>query len=1653
MNNRSGDNALHMGGQHAAFLALFAALALLSANSELSADSIILPQPEAPTTIFSTRLGSADVDLNLLGSWTAAASIGGGLLFAPGLPVRLLDAFPSLDTGFVFTQTPDITASLEIMKRFFLSASIIGSFANNYIQMGYRGGPGESLRSIVLGTQGITIPASALMQIPVQPQGSLGATAQFMSGGATNDLLLRWDATLPKSKTFVGKNELVEQETPINDYLRGIYFYLPDTGIDSGTLQLFIEDPTGTYLSNEFPVPRKYRLATYNDAVLDSQQGLVLLLNAVHGRVLVFYKKGGLGVGYAAGTPGILDAASGRRDPTAPVAFAWGMTDHFIPGSPTMAVRQVTLSGVGTALLLWEPGDNSPFEIDSTYAFSANPPTDVSKINIRLNSKNASVSLPTNLIFVPDPPNKRFLVLRNQNIRGGVQPFYNFYPFSDPTGLIYGPNRDSLAGSLDYDVYVQMLTPVNEMVLEANIEAGSVQVTINGVAETRFQVEPVSGKLTLQVDVLPTDRIVVTYRKAEAGISGGDILMAWRDSIPLSESSTLSVSAGVRWNANPWTYSQVPYSKSGTAIATVGIDGKTDTLQYSAEAGVSYTNPDTTGILRLFGMEGNSIAVDLSEDNAYPASLPDPTEIAGLTQANRGLLYYRDYRVYGALGSASLQTIETTPAPSRLAYTSGSRMGPYNVSGSAGNLNPVSLVFEYDLDTGAPAPRVWVGAQVPVNAGSDTDLSGARAITVRLRGLNLAGPGSVNVYLQVGSISEDLDGSGVLKAKMSTSDAGFSFAQVNPAVTLLVGAGPQLKGNGKLDSEDRNANQILDLEDPNRVITPVFVPPVTSATVNSAWQNFTYALTDLDRQKLLQGRSVRIVIVAAGGAATGAVLVDSVSIAATPFWPQTATPADKALVQLDEVTENVALNPPSGGDFATRFSGTDNRFHPNGETNQVLETVWGAVAAPFAVQGFIPQGTSDAPLGTGGIQYETVVSYVRAGASAGTTHTFSLLDSSSRGIVWSVPNANISDNRWHEVKVSRKNNTVTIDGNSAGPPQQFDSSYGSLGQLHVTISGPAATAPASSFLYIDEVYLTDPKSVFGGALIGSLAAKFPGTVLSAGKVPILANVALRQDIALYSAGFAALYGVPYAAEDLSSRSHVDADVLFARTSVDLTLRDQGGSLVASGGHRVTVPNTSSPVTVTDAFSLSTTGGFTRENLVQISAGSAASLSVDASANASPDESNTSGLLTQTWLTGLTVTPIPPFGITSTLALSQAVTGYPLAQEWYGARWAQEAGLLLPWQGGGDVTRSEKLGMKAGVPAAPLGLTLEANAAASGSNYSAIGFTQETDMDLTLSFLMKLGAGDSADSVGLAYRRALSLTTAPAPGPRFQQETSELGRILSQQGYVLSSIPLLEIFADNTGTVFPAWQTVTLGTYSPSVTVSYQRSYGSRLSDLFIPSGFDLAVGQDLKKAVDLTQTVVYVRPRISTRAVNLFGQLGSNPRLPMVLTDEYSVSLSGSVDTTTPPAYPQYGTGPVLSEISVQAYANLTGQDSGQLSLVETLRWNRVSTSAFSNDAQAVLDWRTMPAAGIPLPLLPSAVGATGHFEHRESAEVTAGWQDAGTFHPFTLLVGHATSLVYPGHGSVKASLNLGMDLEDLPGAGLAWRFAFRAALEAKLTF
>ncbi|MGO9413344.1 MAG: hypothetical protein ACLQCB_21670 [Spirochaetia bacterium] len=1646
--------------RYSALTAAYALLALIAAVSAYG-QTVSLPQPEAPTTIFSSKLGSADVDLTLQGSWNASLGFTTGLLFAPGLPVQALDSFPGLAPGFVFTQAPDLTISLYLMRKYFLDVSVLSAVQNNTIRMGYKGDSDEVLRSLVIGNTGISIPPSPFLEIPAQPTSSIGASAELVSGSSTNDLLLRWDSTAIKHKTFVGKNELIDQHIGVESYTKGRYFFLPDVGIDVGSLVVYLEDKYGTVIGTDSAGHAStYRLATLTDVTIDTTNGLVSLKSAVKGRVVVYYTVGGTAVGASTiGNAGIPRNTDGTFNFTAPLHFFW--TQSYM--TSTFQTRQVNLQGVGTALMIWQPGDNTPFEIDNSYAFANTPPTDPSKIGYQFEATAAGAQVPTGYAFRTVIGESRYQVQMTALPRN-FQDFYPFYAL-DPSNLLYGPNRDELSGEFKFDMHVQFVAPITSFTLEQNIVPGSVQVTINGITETRFSVDAASGNLTFQVPIQPTDQIDVTYRLAEQGLSGGDILFAWEDKIDLKNNLFLTFSAGLRWNADPWTFTQEAYSKSGTVIAAAELQGKEKNYSWMAQGAVSFTDPDTTGILRLFGMEGNAINLDISEDQAYPASLPLSQESAigslSLSQSNRGYLYYTDFRQYGALGSYTLEPINWSGAPSPLPYTNGSRMGPFNVLGSSqGSTSGTSLVMQYQLD----ASNVWVGTQLPISPGTDVDLSSARSITIRLQGYNITA--QTNVYVQIGSISEDLDGSGILKAKVSSADAGFPFTDSNPNhgnISLLVGAGPKLQGNGKLDSEDRNANGVLDQEDPSRVVTigPTGstadeTGPLSLAPGTSGWTAVTVALSDQDRAKLLQARGIRIILVAniPGGSASGYVLIDSISVEATPFWVNAALPpsTDRSNITAQEIQEQFAPSDPGAGNrLPDKFSQKLQQFHPNGEEQDVLEVQWGsstAVQNPFSVRGFTTQGT-------GGIKYQSVVAYVRmpTPATPGTTFDFTLYDSGGLGVHWQLNDTAFAGNVWHEMKVSRIDSTVKIDGNTVGQPIKFDSTTGDITQLQISVAATTSSAnppPSPGLFFIDEVYFTDPQGSFGGAFTGSFAGQVPGVVLKAGNVAILSNLSIQQDVTAMSAGFSSLYGVPSAAESMYSRTEVGGDVLVAHVQANVTVREAAGSVAAFGGHKVTVPAVVVPLTVMDAFSLDGGGGFSREDRVDLGPVVATTFSADSQAALDP----TTGLLTQTWLGHLSIAPPIPLNLSSDLQLSQSLLGYALSSENYWTQWTQGFDLVVPWQGGLDYARMERLSTRLGVPATPVGFDVEASTQAQGSNYAlpaAPGpYTQEDDAQLSTALLFKLGQGDSTLSVG--YKRLLSVITTPMPGPRFVAETDQLLSVLSQQGYMLTSIPVLELFTDNTSAILPIWQSygaTTQASYNPAFTLGVKRNYGSRLLDVFLPSSADLSVGQMLRLASSISETDIYITLATASHAVNLFGRLGSIPRLPMITTDEYSINLSGSVAGNSAQSLR-------FTEATAVASASLLGEKDTGLTFADSFKWDQDPTTlqiSLTNSVLTYLDWSVFPDGGINVPYLSAALGKDAHIAHRESGSFAVNYNPGNDYHPATILLGHATSLVFPEHGTIKGSVNVGADTETALTPGLIWRLAVSFGIEAKLTF
>jgi hypothetical protein len=304
----------------------------------------------------------------------------------------------------------------------------------------------------------------------------------------------------------------------------------------------------------------------------------------------------------------------------------------------------------------------------------------------------------------------------------------------------------------------------------------------------------------------------IRYRLPQLG--SGDITLGWGNSIELGNAGTLHAALGLRWNPTEESFTERPDERTGALVVSTGLEREGERLSYELAAGAAYTNPNTTGVRRLLGMEEAVLSVPLVEETAALASTP-----VGAT-GSRGRLLYKDYRDHTLLQGAVLRSFaepDWPPAEQIFAYDDftatppAGKGGPYTVAGSsASDQLGQSLALDFELD----ALGDWVSVHLPPLPGAGTtDLSATTAVVVSYR--PIAATSGVQFAIELGALAEDLDGDRKLDAETttaSTASTGFVFDDSDNGALLLVGGGPQSAGNDRLDTEDVNGNGSLDAE-------------------------------------------------------------------------------------------------------------------------------------------------------------------------------------------------------------------------------------------------------------------------------------------------------------------------------------------------------------------------------------------------------------------------------------------------------------------------------------------------------------------------------------------------------------------------------------------------------------------------------------------------------------------------------------------------------------------------------------------------------------------------------------------------------------------------------------------------------------------------
>jgi hypothetical protein len=770
---------------------------------------------------------------------------------------------------------------------------------------------------------------------------------------------------------------------------------------------------------------------------------------------------------------------------------------------------------------------------------------------------------------------------------------------------------------------------------------------------------------------------------------------------------------------------------------------------------------------------------------------------------------------------------------------------------------------------------------------------------------------------------------------------------------------------------------------------------------------------------------VRIVLLAPAGGpagASGRLVIDQISIDGSGYW--VAPSSGTATVR------EIAEDPLVGNRLEDKFAAEMDLFHPSGEKQEVLECVWTGASTDVTVTGYSSKKT-------GGIAYDTAVVFVRGvgiAPASGVTVDFELFDDNDLGIRWSLDAASLADEAWHELVVSRKDGTIRLDGGTSLGTPDFMDGYGELSLLKVTVSGSTAGT-----LLLDEVHLRDPQRAWGAALKAEASWSRPGVLWQAGSVPLVANVSIEEKLSFVTGGFTSLYGTPTRMDDLTSRTKIGVDILYARLRADVMLRDVGGDFIGWGSHRLVIPVEPSVVNFTDVFSLTGSGEFSRENELRIRPSDELDICLDTKADGTAD------LLSQEWGASVVAKPLAGLSLALDLGFSQAFTGYKLPGTWYGARWVNAAALVVAMDNGTEVERAETLSADVSTKIGPVNAALSIDASATSTEFYGTSRLQEDVLDVVWSLAWSAG-GDDGLAITLRSARSLELADVREGVKPFADEAGDFFELLAIQRCFLPGQPLLEILLCNTDEVLEPWTVngVDAAAWEPALSLSIGRRSGSRLSDLFVPSTAELSLARVLEKTADLTENEIQIKSRLATHALNLFGRLGSHPIMPFYRTDEFSIALSGMIS----------GPGAAdlsLSTLTLELTADILGFKDQSLTLVNV--FSLVAEDELVTDGlQAMFDWTTRPAGGVRLPYLPAPIALTGHFEHRESLDLDLRLSGSSASHPLTLILGHATSLVYPDRGLIKASLKAGFDVESLSGIR-AYRFAIEAGLEAKLSF
>ena len=1555
---------------------------------------------EAAAELLAMDIADSEVSLFLAGSWKGTVTAASGIAFTELGAVAAASEAPLL-----YTQEVDLSLELLVRRRWFVEASFLDDYALNTYRAGYRGLEGETVRYAGFGNVGLSFPEFPYLDLGGDAPNSFGAYAEFGSGDLSLHALVRYDSAVASERVYIGKCERTVSEKPVSARLRGRSFVLPDDALDAPPV-VYIEDSQGSLRDVD---GRRYREAVPSEHAASAVLGLVELAATPPGRVAVAYRKGGTASPWTASL-GTYDDGS-----TAGTLFLGEVQTAFAEADPSILLSEYPQCGGGVspatvliegtaALVIWEPGAFSPFERASLYPVPVSTSTSVT-VSLSRSSTGDSLSryefVPVRL-FMTDrsvtegqvsggqasPPASTGLAstafaayeLVDTEAVGDRRAPASRWPLLSVTPRAFLPGfRGS---SEDLAVRYSSFGAEGSYSIGTDVVPGSVLLTRDGVPDAAVSYDQASGIVTLQEPASLNEVIRIAFLKRSDerrfGSFAAGLGAIYGNEGPLSARAAF----GLRWNVSDSAFSEAGESNPGTAGFGGEVAWKGKELAADLRLALRARQSDTTGLLRIAGMEGFDAALPLSESAAFPSPGASP-------------LVYRDYRSSDLLGNTVLEAIEWDGAK-----VDAEKQGPYAVSDSG--FGGGVLVAEFSLDGGAAPASTWTAFQNRIGSEAFA-LERAESLVLPYRFYGLSGSASFQVVFQAGSLADPDESLPESAERVWTKIVYDSATDPSPGEAWSL-------ATLSLDDEDRRR-----LADVRSIRVKVILADGDPGTLSGRL---------LVGPPSLLGANFKPVLAAPGEAVSTA--------------PDARIPSDRGVAASELPDSSLRSAYPTeigrlhGSGESQRVLTVAWSGLSAGEAAGVDAIVPPVPLGDYRKLTLFIRGPRQEP-GGGAFADGTTLRILLGNAQADTADS----PSASPVLDVRVPASAFDPGVWTRLVVDYggADPAVTAGGASVpGATVRYDrgllavngGSDPSYVALLVEPPDASASLPAGSFA-MDELCAEEGSFAWGASSGGSLEWKRSGPLLSVLGTDLLSDPALDaafESAATLNNAASLVSGAAAAAEGTaaaSGRFGLAATVLGARIGV------RGGLSAGSFGtswraaHSVGLPL--GPLSLEESFELKGEEELADRSFALSLAGPAAGR-LSARAKAEGD------VVGRTWQFSASGDPAaveegaPAPVLRAAAAATVAWTGaaengrYDFGN--YGAAWKESWTALLPDDGSGERKRDADFSASMDLDPRPVGLSASASAT---SAYSRADDSLGSSAAIGFSLPAKFGTTGAKFTARRSFARV--------DGDAGERAADDAEAFLASQAEALSlwsQAPFAALASPAAGEAFGlAAAGSTSASFEDGIELAVDRGSAMGISSLFVPSLAKIGIRRNLTTRLDTASDALKYDLSLSFAAVNLFGKLGSSGVFDFYRSDEFNHSASVAITTAKNEALEWtaslrqqaafFGTGTSSLDLSNSVAFGSSAWSEGLI-----IGWKATHPKSFLSAVYSLASKGVSGASGSPA--LASLAKAEPKTERRESLELSVSDSSALTW---KCAARHESIVRVDGRLSLSAFADLGI--------------------------